>query len=613
MGSKTQKTTTNESKSALPEYQQAFSRVLAKAQPLVDEEYEQYGGDVVADLSGDEEAAFGRLRGNEGDVSGFFDQAGGMARDGSQRVYGRQPMLDDDVVSGLGRRSYGWLEDSTGEGPQYSQESLQQYMDPYLTGVLGTTLDWMGRSDAQAQDELTGNAIAKGAWGGDRAGLAKADLARSQGDQRAKTIASITSDAFRNAQDQFGKTRDADAQRRNRLLSAAGQGFNTFGDESARRTGVLTGDQDRLLRGAASLADIGSGRQSTTLNNLNALISAGKTQRDNRQDKLTSAYDQFQKKKEYSRKNLDWLANLSTGLSSAAGGKSTSETLTPGPNLLSQLAGTALAGAKLGSGMGWFNRGGVVRGDPLTRVLARFGLADGGPVLGEDPPPLEGDGWSETRSNDQIMQDLISANAEPPQFDQYLADKARLKAGLAGRAQQNAQKELISRQALQRSAQNLEEVYAKHRRANEGRPSIDQLIRRAVYTLTGDPEREVPKALQMSRNLLRRHGLQAPQRRADGGEIMPITVTPNAFVRRDQAKAKRASDFDDWNTIVGMMQGKPMGMADGGIFGEDEDYMDEPDGDGDDDILQPTAQAPGSIAEIAPKMQQRGASGHGGG
>lgn len=57
---------------------------------------------------------------------------------------------------------------------------IGRYMSPYTQSVVQSTMANLGQQQRQEQQKLTGNAILDGSWGGDRAGIAKANLARQQ-------------------------------------------------------------------------------------------------------------------------------------------------------------------------------------------------------------------------------------------------------------------------------------------------------------------------------------------------------------------------------------------------------------------------------------------------
>jgi hypothetical protein len=100
-----------------------------------------------------------------------------------------------------------------GMGPAY--ESVDKYMNPYIKNVADTTRAQMEQANEQAQSGALGTAISSGAFGGDRAGVAAANLANQQNLAMGSTMANI----FGQGYDQAVSTSMADA---NRLLGVAG-------------------------------------------------------------------------------------------------------------------------------------------------------------------------------------------------------------------------------------------------------------------------------------------------------------------------------------------------------------------------------------------------------
>jgi hypothetical protein len=100
-----------------------------------------------------------------------------------------------------------------GMGPAY--ESVDKYMNPYIKNVADTTRAQMEQANEQAQSGALGTAIQSGAFGGDRAGVAAANLANQQNLAMGSTMANIYGQGY----DQAVSTSMADA---NRLLGVAG-------------------------------------------------------------------------------------------------------------------------------------------------------------------------------------------------------------------------------------------------------------------------------------------------------------------------------------------------------------------------------------------------------
>lgn len=77
-------------------------------------------------------------------------------------------------------------------GPQ----QINQYMSPYLANVLQGTAALQNQMNQQAMSGQTGNAIRQGAFGGDRAGIAAANLAQQQQLANAKTFSDILNQGY---------------------------------------------------------------------------------------------------------------------------------------------------------------------------------------------------------------------------------------------------------------------------------------------------------------------------------------------------------------------------------------------------------------------------------
>ena len=79
-------------------------------------------------------------------------------------------------------------------GPSYN--TVQNYLNPYLTNVADTTRKQMEQANEQAQSGALGTAAQSGAFGGDRAGVAAANLANQQNMAMGSTMANIYSQGY---------------------------------------------------------------------------------------------------------------------------------------------------------------------------------------------------------------------------------------------------------------------------------------------------------------------------------------------------------------------------------------------------------------------------------
>ena len=113
--------------------------------------------------------------------------------------------------------------------------NTQQYLSPYLSTVLQGTEGILNQQNQQAQSGQLGNAITSGAFGGDRSGVAAANLNQQQNLANAQIYSNILnqgySQALGAAQQQQGLYYDAAAANRS-ALAGAGQQFQSIGNQA---------------------------------------------------------------------------------------------------------------------------------------------------------------------------------------------------------------------------------------------------------------------------------------------------------------------------------------------------------------------------------------------
>ena len=78
-------------------------------------------------------------------------------------------------------------------------QQINQYMSPYLANVLQGTAALQNQMNQQAMSGQTGNAIRQGAFGGDRAGIAAANLAQQQQLANSKVFSDILNQGYNQA------------------------------------------------------------------------------------------------------------------------------------------------------------------------------------------------------------------------------------------------------------------------------------------------------------------------------------------------------------------------------------------------------------------------------
>ena len=208
---------------------------------------------------------------------------------------------------------------------QFSNQAVNQYMSPYMQDVYNSTVSNINETNAQQQQQLQSNAIARGAYGGDRAGIAQAELARQQNLANNATLANLANTGYTSALGEFNNQQAQNAQQDyiNRQL-AAGAG--------------------------TQLANLGGYGQSAAAQQAQLQYQMGAAQQQQDQAGLSTAYQQFLNANAYPYQQLGWLGQLVSGAATGMGGTTTGSV--PSPSGLSQAIGGIGALGTLGNVFG---------------------------------------------------------------------------------------------------------------------------------------------------------------------------------------------------------------------------------------------------------------------
>lgn len=259
--------------------------------------YQAYGGETVAAMTPDQQAAYQSIRQN----FGAYQPAYQSALESAKGVAGFQP-------------------------GQFSAENLQRYMDPYQQEVEQGALANIERQRQLAQNQAGASARAAGAFGGSRQAIQEAISNAEAMRLTGETSAGIRSQGFRTAADLMGQDQARAAQAAQLRLAGAGQ------------IGALAGAGQQALISEAG-----------------ALESAGKAQQAQQQAKLDEAYRRWAEERNYP---LTQLGIRQAGLSGVPYSTTATQTTSGGGNpWLSGLGGAGL-GAQVGGmipglGAGW--------------------------------------------------------------------------------------------------------------------------------------------------------------------------------------------------------------------------------------------------------------------
>ena len=152
-----------------------------------------------------------------------------------QGIGSYQPFLDAAQAAqtaGLGTIGAGA---QTVAGAEFvpTQATLDRFMDPYQKNVTQEAIKEIDRQAAMAQNQLAGQAVKAGAFGGSRFGIQQSELARNAADLKSRRI---FEDLSRNFQQAQAASRAANQQR-----IQAGQVFGQLGRGASGIGGAMAG------------------------------------------------------------------------------------------------------------------------------------------------------------------------------------------------------------------------------------------------------------------------------------------------------------------------------------------------------------------------------------
>lgn len=264
-----------------PEFIKAYNESLGLARQAIQTPYQPYTGQLVAGLTPGQQQGISNIQ-----------AAQGMALPAIQRGMG----YTEEAARGI------------------TPELYNRFYSPYVRDVADATFANLMESNAQQRSGLKSGAIQAGAFGGDRGGIAQAEMARQQNLGLGQTMSGIYNQGYGQA------------------MGLAGQQVANLGQMGQQMAGLGTAAQGSALQGAQAQMAAGAQEQATA------------------QAQLQAAYDQFLRQQSYPFQIAQYFANIAQGLGSTAGGTST--TTAPPPNAASQIIGGIGALGSLASGIG---------------------------------------------------------------------------------------------------------------------------------------------------------------------------------------------------------------------------------------------------------------------
>ena len=200
-------------------------------------------------------------------VAGFTPTQTSAMNLASQGIGAYQPYLDAAQAAQTAALGTAGAGAQALAGMQFAPtgEAIQQYMDPYQQNVTRDALKEMDRQGAMAQNQLAGQAVGAGAFGGSRFGIQQAEQARNLQDIKSRRI---FEDMSRNYQQAVGAMQAANAAR-----TQQAQGFANLGNVASgigQRTGALgQAQQAAQAQDVSQLMGIGGMQQQLQQQGLN--------------------------------------------------------------------------------------------------------------------------------------------------------------------------------------------------------------------------------------------------------------------------------------------------------------------------------------------------------
>ena len=267
--------TTTSKTTPAPQAEAMGNQAWSAAQSAASNPYQYYPGQLVANLNPDQMQAFNTVAQSQGIANPYINAASQLTSSASQPIGASQ---------------------------------INQYMNPYIGDVVGTTAAEINQNNAIQQNQLQGNAAALGALGGNRVGIAQAALANQQ------------------------------AMAENQTLSGLYQGGYNTALQAAQTQNA------QQLQGAYEYANLGTEAQTAALTGANAQIQTGGIEQQQQQNILNQAYSQWLGAQQYPFQTGQYLTNTAGTLAGLYGGQAS--TTIPAPSTFSQIVGglTSVAG-----------------------------------------------------------------------------------------------------------------------------------------------------------------------------------------------------------------------------------------------------------------------------
>lgn len=258
--------TTTSSVAIPPEVLARYNSVNARAETAAGGAFQPYTGQFVAGMTPTQQAGVQGTNAAANLAQPFYQAGTGLTMQGAQSV-----------------------------GP-LTQGQIGYYQDPFTQSVVNPTLGALRQDQGQQRSMQQAQQIKSGAFGGDRAGLERANLARQQNLGTAQAIAPLYS-----------------------------QGYQTGVQTAMGQQGVISSDLQRKLAAGQQVAGLGTGAQGAALQGAQQQLAAGTAEQQTQQADLTAQYQQFLQQQGFPYQQAQFLANIAMGTGALSGSTTTTQ------------------------------------------------------------------------------------------------------------------------------------------------------------------------------------------------------------------------------------------------------------------------------------------------
>lgn len=263
--------------------------------------FQQYGGQFVSPINQQQTTGISGIN----QAAGMYAPYGQQATQTLAPYYGQATQsLGQGLSAGQGLTGAGV--GLTAANANLNPNTVASFESPYIQNVVQATENQQNQQNAQQQSQLSGSAIQSGAFGGDRSGVAAANLAYQQNLANQPVIAGLENTGYQQAL--------TAAQTQQQTGLQAGAQLGVLGNQLYSQG--LGGSQQYASLGSglsSAYSNLGTTAQTNALNAAQAQVGAGTLQQQTAQAQDTAQYNQFLQQQAYPFQTSQFLSNILSG------------------------------------------------------------------------------------------------------------------------------------------------------------------------------------------------------------------------------------------------------------------------------------------------------------